>query len=108
MNTKNNINYFIFIFIMISIKMNKTNPIYCISIHDDDNTIQNKISRAYCTIGVSENNPILEIIKYVVFHNFSQFKIDRPSKYGGNIVYEDYVNLEHDYDQKNIHPKDLK
>jgi len=92
----------------ISSKMSKTNPMSGISIHDDDNTIQNKISRAYCPIGVSENNPILEIIKYVVFHNFSQFKIDRPSKYGGNIVYEDYLNLEHDYDQKNIHPKDLK
>src|SRR6478609_3625716 len=92
----------------ISSKMSKTNPMSGISIHDDDNTIKNKISRAYCPIGVSENNPILEIIKYVVFHNFSEFKIDRPSKYGGNIVYEDYVNLEHDYDQKNIHPKDLK
>jgi tyrosyl-tRNA synthetase len=92
----------------ISSKMSKTNPMSGISIHDDDNTIKNKISRAYCPIGVSENNPILEIIKYVVFHNFSEFKIDRLSKYGGNIVYEDYVNLEHDYDQKNIHPKDLK
>lgn len=92
----------------ISSKMSKTNPISGISIHDDENTIKNKISRAYCPIGVPENNPILEIIKYIVFHNFSKFKIDRPSKYGGNIIYEDYTNLERDYIQKNIHPKDLK
>jgi tyrosyl-tRNA synthetase len=92
----------------ISSKMSKTNQMGGISIHDDDSTIKNKISRAYCPIGVSENNPILEIIKYVIFHRFSQFQIDRPSKYGGNIVYDNYMNLEHDYNQQKIHPKDLK
>jgi len=92
----------------ISSKMSKTNPLSGISIHDDDSTIKNKISRAYCPIGVSENNPILEIIKYVIFHKFPQFQIERPSKYGGNIVYDDYEKLEYDYNQKKIHPKDLK
>ena len=92
----------------ISSKMSKTNQMGGISIHDDDTMIKNKISRAFCPIGVSENNPILEIIKYVIFHRFSQFQIDRPSKYGGNIVYDNYMNLEHDYNQKKIHPKDLK
>jgi tyrosyl-tRNA synthetase len=92
----------------ISSKMSKTNQMSGISIHDDDSMIKNKISRAYCPIGVSENNPILEIIKYVIFHRFSQFQIDRPSKYGGNIVYDNYMNLENDYNQKKIHPKDLK
>jgi tyrosyl-tRNA synthetase len=92
----------------ISSKMSKTNSMGGISIHDDESTIKNKISRAYCPIGVSENNPILEIIKYVIFHKFSHFQIDRPNKYGGNIVYDDYMNLEYDYNQKKIHPKDLK
>jgi tyrosyl-tRNA synthetase len=92
----------------ISSKMSKTNQMGGISIHDDDSMIKNKISRAYCPIGVSENNPILEIIKYVIFHRFSQFQIERPSKYGGNIVYDNYLNLEHDYNEKKIHPKDLK
>jgi len=92
----------------ISSKMSKTNPLGAVSIHDNESTIQNKISRAYCPIGESENNPILEITKYVIFHKFSQIQINRPSKYGGNIVYDNYMNLEHDYNQQKIHPKDLK
>jgi tyrosyl-tRNA synthetase len=44
----------------------------------------------------------------VIFHKFSHFQIDRLNKYGGNIVYDDYMNLEYDYNQKKIHPKDLK
>ena len=92
----------------ISSKMSKTNPLGAVSIHDNESTIQNKISRAYCPIGESENNPILEITKYVIFHKFPEFQIERPSKYGGNLVYNDYKKLEYDYIQKKIHPKDLK
>lgn len=92
----------------LSSKMSKTNPLGGILIHDDDSTIKNKISKAFCPIGISENNPILEIIRYVIFHNFSEFQIDRPSKYGGNIVYDNYMKLENDYKQNKIHPKDLK
>ena len=44
----------------------------------------------------------------MIFHNFSEFQIDRPSKYGGNIVYDNFMRLENDYNQKKIHPKDLK
>jgi tyrosyl-tRNA synthetase len=94
--------------IRLSSKMSKTNPLGSILIHDDETTISNKISKAYCPIGISENNPILEIIKYIIFHNFSEFQIDRPSKYGGNMTYDKYINLEKDYNQKKIHPKDLK
>jgi tyrosyl-tRNA synthetase len=92
----------------LSSKMSKTSPLSGILIHDDDSAIKNKISKAYCPIGISENNPILEIIRYVIFHNFSEFQIDRPSKYGANIVYDNYMKLENDYNQKKIHPKDLK
>ena len=92
----------------VSSKMSKTNPLSGILIHDDEDTIRNKILRGYCPIGVSENNPILEIIKYVIFHNFSHLNIERPSKYGGNIVYDNFTKLESDYKLKKIHPKDLK
>lgn len=89
-------------------KMSKTNPLSGILIHDDESIINNKISKAYCPIGISENNPILEIIRYIIFHKFSEFQIDRPSKYGGNMTYDNFMNLENDYNQKKIHPKDLK
>jgi tyrosyl-tRNA synthetase len=94
--------------IRLSSKMSKTNPLGGILIHDDESTIGNKISKAYCPIAISENNPILEIIRYIIFHNFSEFQIERPTKYGGNMTYDNYISLENDYNQKKIHPKDLK
>ncbi|MGD1835430.1 MAG: tyrosine--tRNA ligase [Nitrososphaeraceae archaeon] len=92
----------------ISSKMSKSKPIGSILIHDDFETINNKISKAFCPVGISENNPILELLKYVIFQRFSEFTIERPSKYGGNISYYNYDDLEKDYKKIKIHPLDLK
>ena len=92
----------------ISSKMSKSKPIGSILIHDDFETITNKISKAFCPVGISENNPILELLKYVIFQRFSEFKIERSSKYGGNISYFTFEDLENDYKKIKIHPLDLK
>ncbi|HEY1211632.1 MAG TPA: tyrosine--tRNA ligase, partial [Nitrososphaera sp.] len=55
-----------------------------------------------------EGNPILELIRYVVFHEFEEFVIERPIKYGGNITYSNYKDLEHDFVMRKLHPMDLK
>ena len=94
--------------LQISSKMSKSKPLGGIFIHDDDKTITNKINKAFCPIGISENNPILEIIKFIVFHDSNEFVIDRPSKYGGTLSYYDFKDLKLDYEKQNIHPQDLK
>ena len=55
-----------------------------------------------------KNNPILEIARQIVFHEFSTISIDRPEKFGGNVSYDNYENLESDFLQKKLHPTDLK
>lgn len=92
----------------ISSKMSKSQPSSSITIHDNEATIRNKINKAYCPVGLSQNNPILEIIRYVIFHEFSEFEIERDSKYGGNIMYNNHLELQRDYQGKKIHPMDLK
>src|SRR6476620_1648028 len=92
----------------ISSKMSKSQPSSSITIHDNESAIRNKINKGYCPVGISQNNPILEIIRYVIFHEFSEFEIERDSKYGGNIAYIDPSELETDYRGKKIHPMDLK
>jgi len=94
--------------LQISSKMSKSKPMGGIFIHDDDKTIETKIKKSFCPIGVSENNPILEIIRYIIFHNYKEFIIERPSKYGGTISYSNYVDLKQDYEKQNVHPQDLK
>src|SRR5919205_1057728 len=94
--------------VKISSKMSKSKPASAIIIHDDEKTIRDKIGKAFCPIGVSEGNPVLELARYVVFHQFDDFVIERPAKYGGDITYSSYGQLENDFVIKKIHPMDLK
>ena len=79
-----------------------------IAISDSDKEIKDKISRAYCPEGDIKENPILSIIKLVIFPNSKNFLIERPSKFGGNIEFKDYLDLEKTFLEKKIHPMDLK
>jgi tyrosyl-tRNA synthetase len=94
--------------IRISSKMSKSNPASGILIHDDEKTIRDKIGKAFCPVGVAQGNPILELVRYVVFHEFKEFVIERPIKYGGSITYSNYKDLEYDFVKRKIHPMDLK
>jgi tyrosyl-tRNA synthetase len=92
----------------IASKMSKSNPASGLLIHDDEKVIRNKIGKAFCPVGVAADNPILELVHYVVFHEFDEFVIERPTKYGGSITYTSYKDLERDFITKKIHPMDLK
>ena len=89
-------------------KMSKSDPNSGIFIHDSDDEIKSKIKKAWCEEGNSENNPLLEISKHVIYHEFDEMKIERPEKFGGNVSYSSYLDLESDFAQKKLHPSDLK
>jgi tyrosyl-tRNA synthetase len=92
----------------ISSKMSKSKPASGILIHDDEKAIRDKIGKAFCPVGVAAGNPILELVRYVIFHEFDEFVIERPTKYGGSITYTSYKDIERDFITKKIHPMDLK
>ena len=92
----------------ISSKMSKTKPTSGIFIHDTDEEIQSKIRKAWCPEGVVENNPLLDIFRYVILHEFKEILVERSSKFGGNVSYTNYSQLESDFVQKKLHPSDLK
>ena len=92
----------------ISSKMSKSKATSGIFIHDSEEEIKSKFKKAWCPEGIVEKNPILEIFRYVVFHQFSEITIERPEKFGGNVSYTSYQQLEKDFSEKKIHPSDLK
>jgi tyrosyl-tRNA synthetase len=92
----------------LSSKMSKSKPASGVLIHDDEKTIREKIGKAFCPLGVAAGNPILELVRYVVFHQYSEFVIERPAKYGGATTYPTYSDVENDFMAKKIHPMDLK
>ena len=89
-------------------KMSKSDPSSGIFIHDSDEEIKTKIKKAWCEEGNVENNPLLEIANHVIFHEFDEIKVERPEKFGGNVIYSTYSELESDFAQKKLHPSDLK
>jgi len=89
-------------------KMSKTNPNSTIFIHDSPDEIRTKIKKAWCEEGNIENNPLLEISKQILFHDFDEVKVERPEKFGGNVSFSEYAELESAFAKKELHPTDLK
>jgi tyrosyl-tRNA synthetase len=89
-------------------KMSKSDPNSGIFIHNTDEEIRTKIKKAWCEEANIENNPLLEISKNVIFHEFDVMKVERPEKFGGNVDYTNYNQLESDFAAKKLHPTDLK
>jgi len=89
-------------------KMSKSDPNSGIFIHNTDDEIKTKIKKAWCEEANILNNPLLDISKNVIFHEFDEMKVERPEKFGGNVDYADYNQLESDFAAKKLHPTDLK
>jgi len=89
-------------------KMSKSDPNAGIFIHNSDDEIRTKIKKGFCEEEITENNPILEIAKHIVFHEFDAITIERSEKFGGNVSYDNFESLESDFAQKKLHPTDLK
>lgn len=92
----------------ISSKMSKSIPDSSIVVHDQPDVIKNKIRSAFCPPKETENNPILEIARYVSFPWLGSVQIDRPAKYGGPMNFTNPQELEQEYRDGKIHPLDLK
>ena len=89
-------------------KMSKSDPNSGVFIHNTDDEIKKKISKAWCEEANIENNPLLEVAKTIIFHEFNEMNVERPEKFGGNISYTDYNQLETDFAEEKLHPGDLK
>jgi tyrosyl-tRNA synthetase len=92
----------------IRLKMSKSKPDTAIFMTDDLEEITRKIQKAWCPEGETTENPILEYAKYFVFELSGKMTIKRPEKFGGDIEYTRFEDLENDYKNKKLFPLDLK
>ena len=93
---------------VIDLKMSKSKPDTAIFMNDSEEDIKRKIGKAYCPAKVTEENPVLEYSKYMIFEKFNVMEFKRPEKFGGDLVVENYKELEKIYSEGKIHPMDLK
>lgn len=92
-----------------SMKMSKSKPDTCIFIHDSEDDVKRKIKNAFCPEGEIELNPILDWTRHIIFReDKAELHISRPEKFGGDLHYSSYADLEKDFADKQLHPADLK
>ncbi len=89
-------------------KMSKSKPNSAVFIHDTPEEIKKKLNSAYAPEGVVEFNPILDWVKHLIFFTPTTFVVKRDPKWGGDLTYNSYEELEKDYLDKKLHPMDLK
>ncbi len=97
----------------IARKMSKSMPDSAIFMTDTTEDIKRKINKAYCLEGDIKENPILEYYKYIIFESFdrlriNELRVNRPEKFGGDLAFRTYEELEKCFAEKKVHPMDLK
>lgn len=79
-----------------------------IAIDDEPHVIKEKMAKAFCPAKVVENNPVIEYAEHFVLPRLGQFEVNRPTKYGGQLMIDDAKELRQIYAAGGLHPADLK
>lgn len=93
-------------------KMSASDTASKIDLLDSEAEISAKIKKAYCPEGDLQDNGIMVFMKYVLMalkeDKGEALLVSRPEKFGGNVEYKNYAELEKDFTDKKLHPEDLK
>jgi tyrosyl-tRNA synthetase len=93
---------------MTEVKMSKSDPDSCLYIHDSPEDIKRKLKKAFCPEGIVDDNPVIDICKYIIYPNQSTFTIPRPDKFGGDLILTGFRDLCETFEDRLLHPLDLK
>jgi len=92
----------------IEAKMSKSKEGSAIFVEDSPDEIKRKMKKAYCP-PQAEGNPVLQIVKHIIFAYYTKkFVVPRDERWGGDLVFESYEDLEKTYLKGELHPMDLK
>ena len=82
-----------------------------IDLLNDEKIVIKKINDAECVAG-NPNNGIMALLKFLIFilkqDKREKFIVKRNKKYGGDLIYVNYEDVERDFKNKKLHPLDLK
>ncbi len=96
---------------LIGKKMSASDEKSKIDLLDDEKTVQDKLKGAEMVAG-NPDNGVMAFLKYVIMtlkkDKKGKFVVERPEKYGGNLEYLSYNEVEEDFVNNKIHPLDLK
>lgn len=91
----------------VEAKMSKSSPNSAVFLHDAPEDITRKVKNAFCPTEI-EGNPVIDIMRLIVFPKLGSVHIDRPAKYGGPIDFATFDELQASYTSGKLHAQDLK
>jgi tyrosyl-tRNA synthetase len=89
-------------------KMSKSDPTSGIPIPADTAEIGVRISSAFCPAKQFDGNPVVEIVRYIIFPWEGKLRIERAARHGGPIEYPDLPAFTAAWTEGGLHPQDLK
>ena len=96
---------------LIGKKMSASVEASKIDLLDNEEAVKKKVIAAECIEGNLDNG-VMAFLKNVIMvvknDNKEKFVVKRNEKYGGNIEYKSYEEIERDFVEKKLHPLDLK
>ncbi|MAE49812.1 tyrosine--tRNA ligase [Candidatus Pacearchaeota archaeon] len=78
-----------------------------IDVLDDQKMVEKRVNGADFVEGDSDNG-VMALLKYVVFVLKDELVVKRPEKFGGDVSYASYGELEAEVVSKKMHPLDVK
>ena len=96
---------------LVGEKMSSSIEATKIDLLNDEEIVNKKINGAECVAG-NPDNGIMALLKYLIFvlkeDKKEKFVVKRDKKYGGDLKYSKYSEVEKDFKEKKLHPQDLK
>lgn len=96
---------------LIGKKMSSSDEKSKIDLIDNEERVYEKLNNAECIAG-NPDNGLLAFTKHVIMaikqDNKEKFIIEREKKYGGNLEFSNYEEIEKAFITKKLHPQDLK
>jgi tyrosyl-tRNA synthetase len=89
-------------------KMSKSDPTAGIPIPSDPEVIASRINAAYCPAKEVDGNPVVELVRFVIFPWEGKLLIERTAKHGGPLLVETEGEFVKTWKAGSLHPQDLK
>jgi tyrosyl-tRNA synthetase len=89
-------------------KMSKSNPRSGIPIPSTAEVVAERVAGAFCPAKQVEGNPIVEVVRYIVFPWEARLTVERAPKHGGPVEFTDPAAFVTAWSEGALHPQDLK
>ncbi|MFZ0830208.1 MAG: tyrosine--tRNA ligase [Thermoplasmata archaeon] len=89
-------------------KMSKSDPTAGVPIPSDPEIVAGRIGAAYCPAKEVDGNPVVELVRFVIFPWEGKLSVERASKHGGPVEISTAEEFLATWRAGSLHPQDLK